>query len=69
MPPVPPQVPPLAAPRVLPAWPGPGTINLAGELLSLSETTIATTATITLPETAPDFWAMLAAALPADRPE
>ena len=54
---------PVRAPRVRPAWPDPATINLAGELLDLSSTTIAYTGTITLPDTGADFWAMLAAAL------
>ncbi|VVT06171.1 conserved hypothetical protein [Hoeflea sp. EC-HK425] len=51
------------APRVRPVWPDPATINLAGELLDLSSTTIAYTGTITLPDTGADFWAMLAVAL------
>lgn len=51
-------------PPVLPVWPDRGAVNLAGELLDLSHTTIAYTATITLPETGADFWAMLATALP-----
>ncbi|MCY0154295.1 hypothetical protein OEG86_20940 [Hoeflea alexandrii] len=46
-----------------PVWPDPATINLAGELLDLSSTTIAYTGTITLPDTGADFWALLAAAL------
>ena len=53
-----------AAPPVLPAWPDPAAVNLAAELLALSTTTIATTATFTLPETGSDFWSMLATALP-----
>ena len=54
---------PVRAPRVRPAWPDPATINLAGELLDLSKTTIAYTGTMTLPDTGGDFWALLAAAL------
>lgn len=54
---------PVRAPRVRPAWPDPATINLAGELLDLSSTTIAYTGTITVPDTGADFWALLAAAL------
>ena len=54
---------PAPAPRVRPVWPDPATINLAGELLDLSSTTIAYTGTITVPDTGADFWAMLAAAL------
>lgn len=49
-----------------PAWPGPGTLNLAAELLALSTTTIATTATLTRPDTGGDFWAMLETVLPGD---
>lgn len=52
-----------AAVPVRPAWPDPATINLAGELLELSTTTIAHTGTLTLPDTGGDFWALLAAAL------
>jgi hypothetical protein len=55
------------APRVRPAWPDPATINLAGELLDLSSTTIAYTGTITVPDTGADFWALLAAALDEGR--
>jgi len=61
---------PAAAPAVAaavvpvrPAWPDPATINLAGELLDLSKTTLAYTASIGVPETGADFWAMLATAL------
>ncbi|MEM5474404.1 hypothetical protein WNZ14_21965 [Hoeflea sp. AS60] len=53
-----------AIPHVRPAWPDPGTINLAGELLDLSMTTMAYTASIGVPDTGADFWAMLATALP-----
>lgn len=49
-----------------PAWPGPGTLNLPAALIGLGETQITRTATTTLPETAPDFWDMLAAALPGE---
>lgn len=52
------------APFRLPVWPSPGAITLAQDLLDLSQTTFAYTATITLPETGPDFWDLLAAALP-----
>ena len=53
-----------AAPlRVRPAWPDPATIYLAGELLELSKTNLAYTASIGVPETGADFWAMLATAL------
>ncbi|WP_422371009.1 hypothetical protein [Hoeflea sp.] len=48
----------------LPVWPSPGAITLAQDLLDLSQTTFAYTATITMPETGPDFWDLLAAALP-----
>ncbi len=58
-----------ATPHVRPAWPDPGTINLAGELLDLSMTTIAYTASIGVPETGSDFWAMLTTALPEDEPD
>ena len=53
---------PAAAPLVRPAWPDPATVNLAAELLALSTTTIAHT--LPLPETGPDFWSLLATALP-----
>ena len=53
-----------AVPFRLPVWPSPGAITLAQDLLDLSQTTFAYTATITRPETGPDFWDMLAAALP-----
>ena len=59
---------PAPAVRVRPAWPDPGTINLAGELLALSKTTIAYTASIGVPETGADFWAMLATALSDGEP-
>ncbi|MEQ8480366.1 MAG: hypothetical protein RIC18_06895 [Hoeflea sp.] len=52
------------APFRLPVWPSPGAITLAQDLLDLSQTTFAYTATLTLPETGPDFWDLLAAALP-----
>lgn len=46
----------FSVPRVRPAWPDPGIVNLSGELLDLSKTTIADTVTITLPDTGGDFW-------------
>jgi hypothetical protein len=49
-----------------PVWPEPGTLNLPAALIGLSETQITHTATTALPETAPDFWDMLATALPGD---
>ncbi|WP_394688477.1 hypothetical protein [Hoeflea sp.] len=49
-----------------PAWPEPGTVNLPTALIGLSETQIPHTATTTLPETAPDFWDLLATALPGE---
>ncbi|MEQ8306653.1 MAG: hypothetical protein RIA09_08840 [Hoeflea sp.] len=52
------------APFRLPVWPSPGAITLAQDLLDLSQTTFAYTATISRPESGPDFWDMLAAALP-----
>ncbi|WP_420410318.1 hypothetical protein [Hoeflea sp.] len=55
---------PPPAPFRLPVWPSPGAINLAQDLLELSQTTFAYTATISRPESGPDFWDMLAAALP-----
>ncbi|WP_417413512.1 hypothetical protein [Hoeflea sp.] len=60
---------PAMAWRVSPAWPGPATINLAGELLDLSTTALAYTATREPPETGADFWSMLATALPEPRRE
>lgn len=51
------------APIAPPVWPGPGAVNLAGRLIGLSETQITYTATLELPETDADFWAMLATAL------
>jgi len=58
---------PAAGFRVSPAWPDPASINLAGELLDLSTTALAYTATREPPETGADFWAMLASALPEGR--
>ena len=49
--------------QVRPAWPGPGTIDLASALLELSTTTVVYTDTIVLPDTGADFWAMLSTAL------
>lgn len=60
---------PVKAPRVRPAWPDPGTIYLAAELLDLSKTTIAYTGTFSLPNTGADFWALLASALGEGRKE
>lgn len=66
--PVPPQEPISPArttvPFRLPVWPSPGAITLAQDLLDLSQTTFAYTTTISRPESGPDFWDMLAAALP-----
>lgn len=53
-----------AVPLVQPAWPDRSTINLAGELLDLSMTSIAYTASIGVPETGADFWSMLETVLP-----
>ncbi len=51
--------------RIAPAvWPLPGAVDLVSQLLDLSETAIAHTATNSMPESDSDFWGMLAAALP-----
>ena len=53
--------------RIAPAvWPLPGAVDLVSQLLDLSETAIAHTATNSMPESDSDFWGMLAAALPRD---
>ena len=54
---------------VSPAWPDPASINLAGELLNLSATTMAYTATRQPPNIGADFWALLATALPGAKRE
>lgn len=54
---------------VIPAWPDPASINLAGELLNLSATTMAYTATRQPPNIGADFWALLATALAGGKRE
>lgn len=52
-----------------PAWPERMSVDLAGELLALTETQLAYTANVAVLETGLDFWDMLATALgPEDRP-